>query len=78
MGFLRKLRTDIEAERPRGQGLVEYALVIALVSVVTVGVVTELGQSLYSVYYDVVCTLGGEEGATGDTVYVSGDCLTTR
>ncbi|GIL08660.1 MAG: hypothetical protein BroJett033_1710 [Chloroflexota bacterium] len=66
MGFLRKLRTDIEAERPRGQGLVEYALVIALVSVVTVGVVTELGQSLYSVYYDVVCTLGGEEGATCD------------
>ncbi|MGQ9889128.1 MAG: Flp family type IVb pilin, partial [Aggregatilineales bacterium] len=66
MDLIRRLRTRFRRRSERGQGLPEYALVIALVSIVTIGAVTELGQGLYRVYYDIVCALGGEESQTCD------------
>ena len=66
MGLIRRLGTRFRTRSERGQGLAEYALVIALVSIVTIGAVTELGQALYGVYYDIVCALGGESSQTCD------------
>jgi murein DD-endopeptidase MepM/ murein hydrolase activator NlpD len=39
--------------RERGQGLVEYALLIALVAIVVVGAAFLLGRSLYTVFYGI-------------------------
>ena len=43
----------------RGQGLVEYALVLVLVAVVVIGSLTMLGQRTSQVFGQVNCTLGG-------------------
>ncbi len=41
-----------------GQGLVEYALIIVLVAVVTIIVVSLLGEQVQSVFCDIVLSLG--------------------
>lgn len=48
----------------KGQGLVEYALVLVLVAVVVIGVLTVLGPSVSQVYAQVIAGLGG--GGSGD------------
>jgi pilus assembly protein Flp/PilA len=47
------------AQRACGQGLVEYALILALIAIVTIGVLTELGGKTSEVFSSVNCTLGG-------------------
>ncbi len=42
----------------RGQGLVEYALIIVLVAVVTIIVVSLLGEQVQRVFCDIVLSLG--------------------
>ena len=43
-----------------GQGMVEYGLIIALVSVVVIGALTALGGGLDGLFEGVSDTLGGE------------------
>ena len=43
----------------RGQGLVEYALVLVLIAIVVIGVLTQLGGQTSSVFSRVSCTLDG-------------------
>ncbi len=43
----------------RGQGLVEYALILVLIAIVTIGVLTELGGSTSQTFSRVSCTLDG-------------------
>lgn len=43
----------------RGQGLVEYALILALVAIVTIGILTQLGGKASQVFSTVSCTLDG-------------------
>ncbi len=53
----------------RGQGLVEYALILVLVAVVVIAVLTLLGPQVGDVFSQISCALqGGEWNAalTGD------------
>ncbi|HEU5101299.1 MAG TPA: Flp family type IVb pilin [Roseiflexaceae bacterium] len=42
-----------------GQGLVEYALILALIAIVVIGVLTELGGQTSQIFSSVGCTLDG-------------------
>jgi pilus assembly protein Flp/PilA len=46
----------------RGQGLVEYALILVLIAIVVTGVLTQLGGQTSEVFSSVNCALDG--GAT--------------
>ncbi|MBO0702605.1 MAG: Flp family type IVb pilin [Candidatus Dormibacteraeota bacterium] len=51
-----------EAEREaaqRGQGMVEYALILVLVAVAVIAALTLLGHQIQSVFNNVTSTLGG-------------------
>jgi len=43
----------------RGQGLVEYALILVLIAIVAIGSLTMLGHRTSQVFEQVNCTLGG-------------------
>ncbi len=45
--------------RERGQGLVEYALILVLVAVVVIAVIAVLGPSVGQVYEQIVCVMYG-------------------
>mgnify|MGYP000203425383 CR=1 FL=1 len=46
----------------RGQGMVEYGLIIALVAIAVIGVVTAMGGQLQSIFQTIVDTLTGVTG----------------
>jgi len=50
----------------RGQGLVEYALILVLIAIVTIGVLTELGGSTSQVFSKVNCTLDASSSASSN------------
>jgi pilus assembly protein Flp/PilA len=45
--------------RQRGQGLVEYALILVLVAIVVIGVLTTMGGRIQAAFQDIVGSLGG-------------------
>ena len=45
--------------RQRGQGLVEYALILVLVAIVVIGVLATMGTKISAAFNDIVGTLGG-------------------
>jgi pilus assembly protein Flp/PilA len=47
---LRYYLTLLAAKTGRGQGLVEYALIIVLISIVSIVIMTTLGSSITSVF----------------------------
>ncbi len=47
-----------------GQGLVEYALVLVLIAIVTIGVISLIGRKTSQVFSQVNCTLAGDSGHT--------------
>jgi pilus assembly protein Flp/PilA len=54
MGLLMSIRN-----REEGQALVEYTLILALVSVVAIGLLTTIGDDIVARLGDVVDALGG-------------------
>jgi len=54
MGLLQSLR-----DREEGQALVEYALILALVSVVAIGALTSIGTDVTNKLNEVVSALTG-------------------
>lgn len=44
--------------RQRGQGLVEYALILVLVAIVVIGVLTTMGSKIQAAFQDIVGSLG--------------------
>ena len=62
MNKLRWLRELLVRTATRGQGLVEYALILVLIAIVTIGILTELGGQTSEVFSSVSCALDG--GAT--------------
>jgi len=45
--------------RKKGQGLTEYALIIALVAIVAVAALTLLGGQIQTIFGDITTSLGG-------------------
>ena len=45
--------------RQRGQGLVEYALILVQVAIVVIGVLTTMGTRIQAAFQDIVGSLGG-------------------
>jgi len=43
----------------KGQGLTEYALIIALIAIVAVAAVTLLGEQIETIFTDITTALGG-------------------
>ena len=62
MNKVRWLRTLLVRTAARGQGLVEYALILVLIAIVVIGVLTQLGGKTSEVFSSVSCVLDG--GAT--------------
>ncbi len=47
------------APKEKGQGLVEYALILVLVAVVVIAVLTLLGPIIGNVFSDIISSMGG-------------------
>lgn len=59
----------------RGQGLVEYALVLVLVAIVVIAILTVLGPQVGEVFFKVQCTLASGS-VTESTSYIGRlDCV---
>lgn len=52
IAYLSVAFTDIK-ERSEGQGLVEYALILVLVSIISIGALTLLGTSISDVFGEI-------------------------
>ncbi|MDB5098777.1 MAG: Flp/Fap pilin component [Cyanobacteria bacterium RYN_339] len=57
MTSLRKLLQSLRRQE-RGQGMVEYSLILALVSVVAAGTLTTMGTSVKAVFTNATSILG--------------------
>ena len=55
--FLRRLRQGKHRSLQRGQGLVEYSLILVLVAIVVIGIMSILGTSIRGVYCDALTSL---------------------
>lgn len=58
--FLYPIRAAVRSRRPtycRGQTLVEYALILSIISIVLVGVIVNLGQQIKPVYSTIISQL---------------------
>jgi len=51
-------RTYAELRRQRGQGLVEYALILVLIAIVVVVVLLTNGQAIHNLYSNIACSMG--------------------
>jgi pilus assembly protein Flp/PilA len=64
-GSKRIRQTAIGRVPTSGQGLVEYALILALIAIIVIGVLTQLGGHTSQIFSSVACTLDG--GAVAST-----------
>jgi pilus assembly protein Flp/PilA len=51
----------VRADAVRGQGLVEYALILVLIAVIVIGILSSLGAETSRVFDQVNCTMSGRE-----------------
>jgi pilus assembly protein Flp/PilA len=59
-GFRRNIQqTSAHAWAAFGQGLVEYALILALIAIVVIGVLNQLGGQTSHIFSSIGCTLDG-------------------
>ena len=64
--FLYPIRMAVQLRRPtccRGQTLVEYALILAVISIVAIGVMVSMGQQVKSVYSTINSTIASSQGS---------------
>lgn len=59
-GIKERVRGALNNEK--GQGMVEYGLILALVSVVVIVVLTGIGDNLFAKFTEISDNLGGGEG----------------
>lgn len=57
MRALQKLPERADKNRQRGQGLVEYALILVLVAVVVILILPVLGNAIAGIYANIICEL---------------------
>jgi pilus assembly protein Flp/PilA len=49
---------EVSVERQSGQGMVEYALILVLVSIVVIVILLTMGQQIQNVFSNIVSALG--------------------
>lgn len=54
----RKLEVETQVVWQRGQGMVEYALILVLVSIVVIVILLTMGNQIQNVFSNVVAALG--------------------
>ena len=59
MTALMNVNRALSTRRQKGQGLTEYALIIALVAIVAVAALTLLGGQINTIFGDITTSLGG-------------------
>jgi Flp pilus assembly pilin Flp len=57
--LIQRLQAALQAHRQGGQAMVEYALILALVSVVAIVMLTLIGTDVNVIYNNVAIRLGG-------------------
>jgi Flp pilus assembly pilin Flp len=57
--MISRLQAALQAQRQGGQAMVEYALILALVSVVAIVMLTLIGTDVNVIYNNVAIRLGG-------------------
>lgn len=62
------------AKREKGQGLVEYALILVLVAVVVIVVLGMLGPTIGNVFSNVLAVLGNPSASANTCATVPTDC----
>lgn len=55
---MRRLGFYVGDSRQRGQGMVEYALILVLVSIVVIVILLTMGNQIVNVFSNVVAALG--------------------
>lgn len=66
---LKKLATRIrESRNEKGQGLVEYALILVLVAIVVIAILLLLGPAVSGVFGEIVCKID-QGGCSGPYIY---------
>jgi len=53
-----RLRAALRGPRQRGQGMVEYALILVLVSIVVIVILLTMGHQIANVFSNIVAALG--------------------
>jgi pilus assembly protein Flp/PilA len=61
--MLEKVKTQLKSQR--GQGLSEYGLIIALISVVCIGALIYLGPKIANRFFDIGDQIGNAKPASG-------------
>ena len=61
-----------------GQGLVEYALILVLIAIVSIGALTMVGNRTSEIFDEVNCSLGGGELRTDNGNQNSTRCVGDR
>lgn len=57
-GFILRLRQPLNRAAQQGQGMVEYALILVLVSIVVIVILLTMGNQIANVFSNVVAALG--------------------
>ena len=52
-------REELAGRHVEGQGLVEYALILVLISIVAIAIMTDVGERISAVFGEVLAALNG-------------------
>ena len=66
---MERINVFVARAQDRGASLVEYALLVALIAVVCIGAVTQLGNNTSDAHADAGSALGDGDGASGCEAY---------
>lgn len=66
MTYAREFFRSIRAREDKGQGLIEYALIVLLISIVVILVLQALGVQVTAVFQNITDVLGGAGAGEGE------------
>ncbi|MGO8686006.1 MAG: Flp family type IVb pilin [Candidatus Dormibacteria bacterium] len=51
-------KTELEEDKEKGQGMVEYALILVLIAIVVIVILTVVGHQVNNIFSNISSTLG--------------------
>lgn len=64
ISWIRRVRHGVALSRPRGQGMTEYIIVVAVVAVAAIGVYSLLGQTIRNQTAGIAQEIAGNDGGS--------------